>query len=40
MASTGKVRAKLIGKSWVTTRSEIDRYRAEHLGRVGRPRGS
>jgi hypothetical protein len=37
-AVTGRLRARLIGKTWVTTRSEIERYRAESLGRPGHPR--
>ena len=36
-AQVGHIRARNIGKTWITTRQEVDRYRAEHLGRVGRP---
>jgi excisionase family DNA binding protein len=36
-ASTGRLRARLIGKTWVTTRDEVERYRREQLGKVGRP---
>lgn len=36
----GRLRARLVGKTWVTTSSEVERYRAESLGRVGRPRES
>jgi hypothetical protein len=35
----GNLRARLIGKTWVTTRAEVERYRREHLGRLGRPPG-
>lgn len=34
----GRLRARLIGKTWITTRAEVERYRAESLGQVGRPR--
>lgn len=33
----GRFHAKLVGRQVVTTRQEVDRYRAEQLGRVGRP---
>jgi hypothetical protein len=33
----GRFRARLIGKTYVTTRAEVERYRAESLGRAGRP---
>lgn len=36
-AAHGKLRARLIGKTWVTTKAEVERYRREHLGQVGRP---
>lgn len=32
----GKMRATLIGKTWTVTEREVERYRAEHLGRRGR----
>lgn len=32
----GKLRATLIGKTWTVTEREVERYRAEHRGRVGR----
>jgi len=35
--SAGRLRAKLIGKTLVTTRTEVERYRREQIGRVGRP---
>jgi hypothetical protein len=34
----GRLRARLIGKTWVTTRDEVERYRIESLGQPGRPR--
>lgn len=36
----GHLRARLIGKTWITTHAEVERYRREHLGKVGRPKGS
>ena len=36
-ASRGVLRARRIGKTWVTTREEVERYRRDHLGRHGRP---
>jgi hypothetical protein len=35
--SAGRLRARLIGKTWVTTTTEVERYRREQIGRVGRP---
>ena len=32
----GRLRATLIGKTWVVTPREVERYRAESLGRPGR----
>lgn len=37
-AAAGRIEAKLVGKTWITTRQEVERYRDERLGRVGRPR--
>lgn len=34
-----RLAARLIGKTWVTTRDEVERYRRDSLGNVGRPRG-
>lgn len=31
--------ARLFGKTYVTTRAEVERYRRENLGQVGRPAG-
>lgn len=36
----GILRARKFGNTWVTTTDEVERYRAEHLGRTGRPKGS
>lgn len=36
----GRLQARLIGKTWITTRSEVARYRRDHLGKVGRPEGA
>lgn len=33
----GRFAARKFGNSWVTTRQEVARYRAENLGQVGRP---
>ena len=32
----GKLRGTLVGKTWVVTPREVERYRAESLGRPGR----
>lgn len=39
-AAAGRFRARLIAKTWITTDEEIERYRREHLGNIGRPKGS
>jgi hypothetical protein len=36
-AQLGRLDAKVVGKTWITTRQEVERYRVEQLGRVGRP---
>ena len=36
----GRLHATLVGKSWVVTPREVERYRAESLGRPGRRHGS
>ncbi|MBA2720973.1 MAG: helix-turn-helix domain-containing protein [Chloroflexi bacterium] len=33
----GRLRARLVGKTYVVTSREIERYRLEHLGKPGRP---
>jgi predicted nucleotidyltransferase len=33
----GRLRGRLVGKTYVTTSEEVERYRRESLGRVGRP---
>jgi excisionase family DNA binding protein len=35
-ARKGTLSARKIGKTYVTTRDEVERYRRDHLGRVGR----
>jgi len=35
--SKGKLRGRLVGKTWTVTDREVERYRAQSLGRVGRP---
>lgn len=32
----GKLRGRLVGKTWTVTEREVERYRAESLGKVGR----
>jgi hypothetical protein len=39
-AKKGVLRARCIGKTWITTTTEVDRYGREHLGRLGRPEGA
>jgi excisionase family DNA binding protein len=34
--ANGRLRATLYGKTWTVTEREVERYRAESLGRVGR----
>lgn len=34
----GRLQARLIGKTWITTRAEVERYRRESLGQAGRPK--
>ncbi len=33
----GRLAARLFGKTWITTKHEVERYRSENLGRAGRP---
>jgi excisionase family DNA binding protein len=33
----GRLRARLVGKTYVVTAREVERYRATSLGRPGRP---
>ena len=35
----GRLRATLVGKTWTVTERELQRYRVESLGKVGRHRG-
>jgi excisionase family DNA binding protein len=32
----GRLKATLVGKTWTVTEREVERYRAESLGRPGR----
>lgn len=32
----GRLRATLVGKTWTVTEREVERYRAESLGKPGR----
>ena len=36
----GALRADLIGKTYVITPAELERYRRDHLGHIGRPKKS
>lgn len=36
--ANGRLRARMIGKTWVVTPGEVERYRRESLGRRGRPK--
>ncbi len=33
----GRLRARLVGKTWVVSEREVERYRADSLGKPGRP---
>lgn len=33
----GRFDAAKVGTTWITTRQELERYRSENLGQVGRP---
>ncbi len=33
----GRLRARLVGKTYVVTAGDVERYRREHLGKPGRP---
>jgi excisionase family DNA binding protein len=33
----GRLRGKLVGKTWTVTDGEVARYQRESLGRIGRP---
>ena len=35
--ANGRLRARLVGKTYVVTPGELERYRREHLGKPGRP---
>ena len=38
-AEKGVLRARKVGRDWTVTPGEVDRYRREHLGRIGRRKG-
>ena len=33
----GRLRARLVGKTYIVSGREVERYRREHLGKLGRP---
>lgn len=35
----GSLRARKVGNTWTVTPREVERYRTDHLGKRGRPRG-
>jgi excisionase family DNA binding protein len=35
----GKIRAEKMGKTWLVPLSEVERYRVDHLGKRGFPKG-
>lgn len=37
-AQDGRLEARVVGKTWITTRQEVERYRLEILGQKGRAR--
>jgi len=39
-AFDGKFPAKLLGKTWVVNRTDVEQFLAEHHPTTGRPRGS
>lgn len=38
-AQIGRMKAKLVGKTYTVTDREIERYRLEQMGKPGRPKG-
>ena len=34
----GRLKARLVGKTWTVSEREVERYRAASLGKQGRPR--
>jgi excisionase family DNA binding protein len=36
LAASHRIRAKVVGKTWITTRQEVERYRLDHMDRPGR----
>lgn len=37
-AQLGRLRAQLVGKTWIVDVREVERYRLESLGQAGRPK--
>lgn len=37
-AQKGRLEATLVGKTYVVTSAEVERYRRENLGQAGRPK--
>lgn len=37
-AANGRLKATKLGSQWVVDEREVERYRQEHRGRLGRPR--
>lgn len=35
-ANAGRLHGRVLGKTWITTVAEVERYRAESLGQPGR----
>jgi Helix-turn-helix domain len=35
--NAGRLNGRLVGKTWTVGEDEVERYREEHLGKVGRP---
>jgi excisionase family DNA binding protein len=35
----GRLRGRLVGKTWTVSEREVERYRAVSLGKAGRPKG-
>lgn len=35
----GRLKARKFGGTWLTTKQDVEAYRRDHLGQVGRPKG-
>lgn len=40
LAASGELPAKLLGKTWVVKRADVNRFLSDHHPTTGRPRGS